>query len=361
VTVTRGTDTSARSPAFALALMLGGVCASGCGDDPGTVSLSKDKDPEPGGRTSNPPRRVDAGIWQLPMVVPPDPQAGDEYLLSQTGLYRDIVNHELAPDLVAFEPAFTSWGDGASKQHWLRLPKGKRIDSSDMDHWQFPVGAMLFQELALHGKRLETRVIIRTGSDGGDSDYFMGAFAWNDDDSDARLVRDGASNVRDTAHDVPPASSCSACHGGEPGRVIGFSAVQQPNVSAALLNAPPLHEFVVPGDQATAAALGYLHANCAHCHNPQGAAFAKTDMDLRLLFDDRRATDTAAFRTAVAVPLQSFTDAATSLRVTRGNPAGSAVVVRMMERGSAAQMPPLATELADDDGIAAVSAWIERL
>jgi hypothetical protein len=333
-----------------------------CGDD-GDSGVSANGGPSSSagkGGDGDPGQRGAAGAWAPPVVTPPDPQSGEAFLLSQTGLYRDIDQRELAPDLVAYEPAFTSWSDGASKQHWLRLPKGKRIDSADMDHWQFPAGAMLFQDVVLHGKRIETRLIMRTGP--GDDDYFMGAFLWADDDSDARFVADGASNARSTAHDVPPASSCMACHGGEPGRVLGFSAVQQPKVSAALLSQPPTHEFAVPGDRATAAALGYLHGNCAHCHNPLAPAHADTDMDLRLLFDDRRALDTSAFRTGAGISLQSFTmDPALSLRIARGNPAESAIVIRMMARGSPAQMPPLATELADDDGIATVGAWIERL
>jgi signal transduction histidine kinase len=37
-------------------------------------------------------------------------------MLSETGLYRDISTGELAPDFVAFEPAYTLWSDAAAKQ-----------------------------------------------------------------------------------------------------------------------------------------------------------------------------------------------------------------------------------------------------
>ncbi|HMI93738.1 MAG TPA: hypothetical protein VK509_20330, partial [Polyangiales bacterium] len=123
-----------------------------CGDDGGDVAPNGGRSSVAGKGGDGDPSQGAAGAWAPPLVVPPDPQSGEEFLLSQTGLYRDIAERELAPDLVAFEPTFTSWSDGANKQHWLRLPKGKRIDSSDMDHWQFPAGAMLFQDLALHGK-----------------------------------------------------------------------------------------------------------------------------------------------------------------------------------------------------------------
>jgi hypothetical protein len=218
---------------------------------------------------------------------------------------------------------------------------------------------MAFKEFSLHGKRVETRLIMRTGE--GPDDYWMGAFVWDDDDSDARFVPDGEADVRGTAHDVPTVKNCFPCHNGEPGRLLGFSAVQQPGVELALLSDPPLHTFVTPGNPTAAAALGYLHANCAHCHNPEGTARPDTDMDARLRFGDLRVVDTNTFITTVGVPMQYFEDSKLTLRITPGNPAESGVVFRMMERGPKTQMPPLASELVDDDGVETVSAWIGSL
>ena len=50
-------------------------------------------------------------------------------------------------------------------------------------------------------------------------------------------------------------------------------------------------------------------------------------------------------------------------RVVPGDPAHSALVVRMSTRatGLGRQMPPLATEVVDDAGVSAVSAWIAAL
>jgi hypothetical protein len=48
-------------------------------------------------------------------------------------------------------------------------------------------------------------------------------------------------------------------------------------------------------------------------------------------------------------------------QVAPGDPDRSLVVLRMRARGGAARMPPLATEVVDDAGLAAVSAWIAAL
>ena len=294
-----------------------------------------------------------------PVVTPPAADDTTPFLLSQTGLYIDIQSKQLAPDLIAFSPRFVLWSDGAQKQRWLRLPAGTTIDTSDMDHWQFPVGTIVFKEFAVDGKRIETRMIMRTGE--ADTDYFMGAFAWNDDESDALFVRDGQDNARDTPHDIPQARQCLTCHDGEAGRILGFSAVQQPDVDLELLSVPPDAPFEPPGDATTQAALGYLHANCGHCHNLHGTSWPDTDMDLRLNVADISVEQTAAYRTTVGVRMQSFNTSPLTLRITSGDPAQSGVHYRMSMRGPRIQMPPLATELVDDSGLALVDAWIESL
>src|SRR5688572_32754644 len=37
-----------------------------------------------------------------------------------------------------------------------------------------------------------------------------------------------------------------------------------------ILSDPPIGDFPAPGDETTSAALGYIHANCGHCHNEHG-------------------------------------------------------------------------------------------
>ena len=283
----------------------------------------------------------------------PDADRPGRFALSELGLHRDGT---MAEDLIAFEPAHPLWSDGASKRRWLRLPPGARIDTSDMDHWRFPAGAVLVKEFALEGRRIETRIIARTGC--GERDVWMGAFVWNDDESDALFAPGGQPDARGTRHDVPAAATCATCHDGEPGRVLGMSAVQQAHAREELrdLLGHPL-PAEPPREPVAAAALGYLHGNCGHCHNPHGSARPDTDMNLRL----SPAGEAPAERTTVGRPLQYYRSAQATLRVAPGDPGHSALLQRMLERGTRSQMPPLASEMVDPSGIAIVQAWIEEM
>jgi len=289
-------------------------------------------------------------------------------MLSETGLYRSIADDELAPDLIAFDPAHALWSDGSTKRRWLRLPPHSRIDSSDMDHWQMPVGSVFFKEFSRDGVRVETRAIARTGPER--FDYWMGAFVWNDAGTDAEFRPDGEENARGTSHDVPTTTQCGTCHNGEAGRALGFSALQlsaggllDELADAELLSHPPREgeRFVAPGTAVVASALGYLHANCGHCHNPDGSARPDTNMNLRLDLGQTSPAATNAYLTTVGVELQYFDDTELVYRVAPGAPEASALVQRMRERGAESQMPPFATELVHDDGVAVVTDWIRSL
>lgn len=293
--------------------------------------------------------------------------------LSQTGLYADLGARSLAPGVRGFEPSFKLWSDGADKARWIALPEGATIDTTDMSRWSFPVGTRLWKEFSLDGTSLETRLIERYGS--GPSDYWMGAFVWEADGSDAVLSEAGADNVLGTEHDAPARERCPACHNGEPGRVLGFSALQLARSPAALdlaaladegwLSQPPADgsAFSIADDADGAAALGYLHANCGSCHNPRGAAWPDTQMLLRLDIESDAVQSAPVIDSLVGQRLQYYRDqgGAITQRVVPGQPASSGLVARMQVRGPKEQMPPLATEQVDSAGVDIVSRWIASL
>jgi hypothetical protein len=312
----------------------------------------------------------------LPVDAAPLPDADPNRYLSQTGLYVDIASQRFAPDLLEFEPRYKLWSDGAEKRRWVRLPAHERIDTSDMEHWLLPVGTQFFKEFrAPDGTLLETRLIEHVADTGDDAlDYWMGAFLWRADASDAVFVPAGASDVNGTPHDVPTQTQCRTCHQGEPGHALGFSALQLygdgvPGLRLADLVAagrlshdpPDGVAYVVPGDAATAAALGYVHANCGHCHNPHGAARPDVDMTLRLDLVAATPEETTIYRNTVGVPLFRFNLDGYTLRIAPGDPGASAVYFRMGVRDKGRQMPPLATEFPDETALQTLSAWISSL
>jgi len=303
--------------------------------------------------------------------APPAPYPRPAYVhLSETGIFDDFAAKHVSPDLLAFEPTHKLWSDGATKRRWVRLPPGTQIDTSDMDHWVFPIGTQFWKEFSLNGVLLETRLVERYGT--GPDDYWLGAFVWNAEQTEADFAPDGQQNIAGTMHDAPAQQDCGECHRGDVGRVLGFSAIQLSaatngpdlqalNAAGLLSNAPAPAGYPLGADPATTAALGYLHANCGHCHNPSGTSWPDTQMVLRSVVADTGLDDTAVTRSLVNVPLQYWRGGAITVRVAPGQPDQSAVVARMSVRGTDDQMPPLATELVDATGVATITQWIAGL
>ena len=290
--------------------------------------------------------------------------ADTRVLLSQQGLYADIATETLAAGVTEYQPAYELWADGAVKTRWILLPPGTSIDMTDMDRWRFPVGTKLFKQFVVGGKRVETRVLHHVAEGDREDGWFMGAFLWNEDGSDAVFVQEGAKDALGTEHDVPRAVKCWDCHEGEPGRVLGFSAMQLSHAGPG----PTTMElagasFPMPGDATTAAAYGYLHANCGTCHNPVGPGFKDVDLIMRL---DVAETDPLTARihmTTANAALTRWLVPPYTARMVPGDASMSAIVARMNTRGPSSldQMPPLTTEVIDDAGVVAVTAWIDGL
>jgi len=286
--------------------------------------------------------------------------------LSGTGLYADIASDTVAAYVRPFEPQFPLWSDGATKRRFAYLPKCAQVDTADMDHWQIPVGARFWKEFTRDGVRVETRLIHRYGP--GADDWLFAAYQWDETNQEASYVPSGVPDANGTTHDIPSATQCATCHTKLPERILGFGAIQLSHAGrgetmatlsdAGLLTVPNATGFVVPGTTAERAALGYLHANCGTCHNATGITFI--DMRLRLSVNDASVDETDAFTTAVGKPTTVFQCGGCD-RIHPSDAAASAVVIRMSNRGSSAQMPPLATEVVDEAGMSTVSAWIDAL
>ena len=283
--------------------------------------------------------------------------------LSDTGLYDDIVTGTLASSVREFTPRFPLWSDGAEKQRFVALPEGTRIDSSDMDDWQFPEGTKLWKQFTRDGVRVETRLEQKIGPE--PADWALVGYVWDQDETDAVRTEGGEPDARGTSHDVPRAADCLGCHGGRKSRVLGFSAVQ---LSAAgqlarlidegVMSDPPDRELEIPGSAEQIAGLGYLHANCGHCHNQirpdvEGPRCydPQRDFELVLRVSDLRSVKTSsAVRTGVGHVIDV------------GDVDDSKILKRMRARDpDLPSMPPLGTELVDEVGVAAVRAFVRSL
>jgi hypothetical protein len=300
-------------------------------------------------------------------------QPEDTTRLSTRGLYSDIASRTTVPGAIEYEPDYPLWSDGVQKRRWMILPAGTQIDTHNMAHWQFPIGTKLFKEFSVRGRLIETRLIERVSNKTGHvkNDYFMGTFVWSADQSEAVLTSDGVRDALDTDHDVPEQTACVECHRGEPGAYLGVSAVQLSRsgmldtlAKRSLLSVDPKRSFPIPGDEIQVAAVGYMNANCGHCHSAHGVADL---MRLRFLPEqaDLPIEQSEVYTTTIGQKITDWKVHPDELqqRVVPGDPDHSALLYRMLQRGKEKparddQMPPLASERVHHEGIAAVRAWI---
>jgi hypothetical protein len=287
--------------------------------------------------------------------------------LSATGLYRDVLDERLAEGVLPYRPRFELWSDGARKRRWLRLPPGTRIDTRDMDDWIFPVGTKLWKEFTRDGIRVETRLLHKIGP--AEDDWIGVAYLWADDQHDAFATPYGAIDAQSTRHNVPAASECRACHASTRSFVLGVSAIQLGRAAEAsdltlstlseqgLLSDPPADAVLaLPGNATEQAALGYLHANCANCHNQARPAASgarcfdpESELDFRLSVHALGTLEaTATYRTMGA-------------NVRAGRPDKSRLIELVSGRGFFRQMPPLGSDQVDHEGLLLLRRWVEQM
>lgn len=292
--------------------------------------------------------------------------------LSETGLYAaDGVT--LAEGVELFTPRFPLWTDGAAKRRWIWLPPGTRIDTTDPDRWQFPEGTRLWKEFTRDDVRVETRLLERRP--GGS--WWMVAYQWNAEQTDAEARPAGVQNASGTDHDIPSSEDCRGCHVQSAARVLGFGALQLNHGDAGvtlaeliaedLLTEPPETLPEPPGTEAERALLGALHANCGHCHQPTSSVSFRTDLQLWLplaqLDGDLEGTPFHQTAVGVDVNLPESSPGGATVRIAPGDSGASALYLRVIDeyRGTSSQMPPLGTEQADDSLVTSLAAYIDGL
>ena len=277
--------------------------------------------------------------------------------LSDTGLYRDGVDGPLADGILPYEVRSPLWTDGASKRRFLLLPAGTTIDTSDADGWRFPVGTRVFKEFSVEGRVIETRMLWKID----EGEWVRVSYLQRADGSDADAVPEGAPDALGTSHDVPDQGACFNCHRGVADFVIGVSAMQLDRTSfdawvAAGVLPDDTEWGETPGDETQRAALGYLNANCGHCHSDRHPLAALRTLRLFLPVGLDDPLEAPAWLTSAGLDAHHELDGVLTI-VEPGNPASSQLYRRMGVRDETA-MPPVGTERVDETGRALVERWI---
>jgi uncharacterized repeat protein (TIGR03806 family) len=330
------------------------------------------------------------GVHRLERAVPAtSPMPEFPRRLSETGVFADTATLAPAAGVIAYDINAPGWHDGATAVHHVVVPDGGRFDYTPNKAWDAPNGTVLAQTLSLGGRRIETRLLVRRQADWSGYSY-----RWDENQRDAVLADKAGADITLASGQpwrVPSRAECMMCHTREanfaltlnegqlnrgdqlvrweamglvrsapPRRFRSFAANVTPQRAAtavALLPRAPaeLKKYAAASDGSASLELrarSYLAVNCAHCHTTSGGGNSPMVFDF--------ATPADRMRTIDAVPVHGDFGQAGARVVAPGSAAQSVVITRMAIR-SQGQMPPVATRVADPEGVRLLAEWIQSL
>lgn len=301
--------------------------------------------------------------------TPPDD--GVSQTLSGTGCVNMSDPRVPADGTVAYAPNAPFWSDGAAKYRAAALPDGTTIQIDTDGDLLLPTGAVLIKHFELDGDIFETRLFYNH------ADGWQGySYRWNDTRTEALLLTDSLDeSIAGQTWHYPSPTECDGCHtqaanvslGPEAGQLngefsypgLGISGNQLETLEAIGWLARPLNagDFDNPLpdpntvvtddlDAAQRHAKAYLHTNCSMCHRPMGPT--NSGMDLR-------------FTTPLAqMGVCNVQGTSGGTLLVPGDPDTSELVQRMASTGDD-QMPPIARNVVDSQGITVIENWIGQL
>ncbi|NNE92872.1 MAG: hypothetical protein HKN23_14605 [Verrucomicrobiales bacterium] len=247
------------------------------------------------------------GLYRL-VPNPPDPDAKPfPKKLSQTGLFKNVADHEVRDEALPYKVIVPQWADGAEIDRFVTVPTDNpTIPFGGNRGWNFPDGSVAFQTLSLGGKRLETRVMTKQ-----DKEWVGYSYAWNDAQTDAELVptEGGEIALNDgKTWKIPSRIDCMNCHSRAANFILGLETAQMnldvdygdgfvknqlavmddlglflrhgaAKRTSTMRGTPETNSRLVdPFDETNpdidARARSFLHARCSGCHREAGGGNA---------------------------------------------------------------------------------------
>jgi len=340
------------------------------------LTLGTAPKPSPGG-----PAPVDTARLQ---AETPAPTLAAYHLFTDTG--GRTPNAGLTPYALN-TPLFS---DYAEKQRYLFLPPGKHATYTATGVLDLPVGAVLVKTFAYPAdfrkpkeavRFIETRLLIHRASG-----WVPLTYVWNAAQTEAMLKRAGArtdvafTDAQGQAvqfnYAVPNVNQCKECHSlGDALTPIGPKArnlngdyayasgtenqlahwTKAGILTGAPADAPKTAHWDDAAEPLQLRARAYLDANCAHCHNPKGAA---RNSGLYLEYERGAEVARGLGKRPVAAGKAS---ADLDFDIAPGEPDKSILIHRMESREPGVMMPELGRVLTHKEGIELVRAYVESL
>jgi len=315
------------------------------------------------------------------------PELSDYRLFDDPANPMDNANDGIIYDLNT--PLFT---DYANKYRFVFVPEGVEAAYRSQEVFDFPVGTIIAKTFTIQAdlrdqdsaeEIIETRLLIHRKEG-----WVALPYIWNQGKTDAVLSRIGgtqavtwidASGVQQsTDYVIPNTNNCANCHGEDTLLPIGPKArhlnrdyayasgtanqLDYWTEQGILIGAPDDRDSIdtVPLWGDTSAALddrarGYLDINCAHCHEPGGAADTS---GLFLEYFRPFGYDVGECKTPVAAG-----DGAGNLDydIVPGDSEASILDFRMESNEPAVRMPEIGRSVIHTEGVLLIEEWINAM
>jgi len=290
--------------------------------------------------------------------------------LSEFRFFADAARQVPGAGVTPYALGTPLWSDGADKLRFIYLPEGTQLTADGAGLLQFPVGAAIIKTFAFGAgderRLIETRVLLHR-ADG----WTALPYRWNAEQTEATLALTGGRVDLVTpageaiSYAIPNKNQCKGCHAKD-GELIPIGPKAR-NLSAqwlgqmartGLLDAVPDGASTLPDwaghatGPAAPLARAYLDVNCAHCHQPGGAA-SNSGLDLRWEQDGEHALGILKRPVAAGRGAGGH-----EFSILPGAPDASIMLYRMNSAEPGIAMPELGKSSVDRAGVAVVRRWI---
>lgn len=297
--------------------------------------------------------------------------------LSDYGFFTDLVKRTPATRVIGYDLETALFSDYTVKQRFIYVPAGAKAKYDPAQAFDFPVGSAIVKTFGYGEgaafKPLETRLLLRRAAG-----WVAIPYVWNAEGTDALLKRAGtrlavaftdpSGKRRQISYAVPNQNQCKDCHAlsgqivpiGPKARYLNHDGQLQKLVAAGLLDrapadAPRVARWDDPKSPIETRARAYLEINCAHCHNPAGAA---SNSGLFLELDRQDPVALGIGKRPVAAGRGS---GGRDFAIAPGNAEASILIYRLRSTDPGIAMPELGRATAHDEGIALLSQWIDAM
>ena len=297
--------------------------------------------------------------------------AGMPRTLSEYRFFADGARQVPASGVTPYALNTPLWSDGADKLRFIYLPQGTQLTANGDGLLQFPVGSAIIKAFAFgagEARRLiETRVLLHRANG-----WTALPYRWNAEQTEASLALAGGRVDLVTpageaiSYAIPNKNQCKSCHSkggavipiGPKARNLSGQWLGQMVRAGALDRVPdgagrlPVWAARSASDPAAPLARAYLDTNCAHCHQPGGAA-SNSGLDLRWEQADAHAIGILKRPVAAGRGAGGY-----DFSIVPGAPDKSILLYRMDSAEPGIAMPELGKSSVDREGVAAVRRWI---